>query len=152
MNNITWFNVSEKKLTDEQIQQLEQYFGIKFPNDFIECVKKYDGGYPTPDTFDIPGQDEDSFNNLLTLDSERKSSILQTYEGIKERLVDKVYPFGRDSFGNFLCFDYRNNPQSPTVVFWDHEVEEMEEAIFPVCTSFTELLNSLHDFEDEEDE
>lgn len=47
MNNITWINVSEKKVTDEQIEQLEEYFGIKFPNDFIECVKKYDGGYPT---------------------------------------------------------------------------------------------------------
>ncbi|MGQ7061862.1 SMI1/KNR4 family protein, partial [Bacillus cereus group sp. BceL175] len=46
MTNITWINVSEKKVTDEQIEQLEEYFGIKFPNDFIECVKKYDGGYP----------------------------------------------------------------------------------------------------------
>ncbi|ANP80092.1 1,3-beta-glucan synthase regulator [Bacillus sp. B25(2016b)] len=151
MNNITWINVSEKKVTDEQIEQLEEYFGIKFPNDFIECVKKYDGGYPTPDTFNIPNQDEDSLNNLLTLDSERKISMLQTYNSIKDRLVDKVYPFARDPFGNLLCFDYRNNPQSPTVVFWDHEEEEMEESIYPVCSSFAELLDSLYDFEDEDE-
>ncbi|EEM44343.1 hypothetical protein C797_10643 [Bacillus thuringiensis Sbt003] len=30
MNNITWINVSEKKVTDEQIEQLEQYFGLNF--------------------------------------------------------------------------------------------------------------------------
>ncbi|TKH92905.1 SMI1/KNR4 family protein, partial [Bacillus cereus] len=51
---------------------------------------------------------------------------------------------------NLLCFDYRNNPEAPTVVFWDHEEEEMEEAIYPVCSSFTELLDSLRDFEDDE--
>ncbi|CJH30980.1 SMI1 / KNR4 family [Streptococcus pneumoniae] len=63
--------------------------------------------------------------------------MLQTYNSIKDRLVDKVYPFARDPFGNLLCFDYRNNPQSPTVVFWDHEEEEMEESIYPVCSSVT---------------
>ena len=49
----------------------EQYLDIKFPNDFIECVQKYDGGYPTPDIFNIPNQDENSLNKLLTLDSDR---------------------------------------------------------------------------------
>ncbi len=53
-------------------------------------------------------------------------------------------------FGNFLCFDYRNNPSSPTIVFWDHEEEDMEKAIHPVCSTFTELLDSLRDFEEEE--
>ncbi|MDM5459959.1 hypothetical protein QUF92_00030 [Bacillus cereus] len=27
--------------------------------------------------------------------------------------------------------------------------EEMEKAIYPVCSSFTELLNSLRDYDDE---
>ncbi len=72
MNHITWINANENKITNNQIKQLEQYFNIKFPNDFIECVQKYDGGYPTPDTFNIPNQDENSLNNLLTLDSNKK--------------------------------------------------------------------------------
>ncbi|MDZ5606196.1 SMI1/KNR4 family protein [Bacillus pseudomycoides] len=149
MNNVTWIGVSKEKITEEEIYQVEQYFDIKLPNDFIECVKKYDGGYPRPKIFDIPGQDENVFSDLLTLHVEDEYSMVQIYENIKDRLVDKVYPFGRDSFGNFLCFDYRNNLQSPTVVFWEHE-EDMEKAIYPVCSSFQELLNSLRDFEDEE--
>ena len=71
MSHITWINANENKITNNQIKQLEQYFNIKFPNDFIECVQKYDGGYPTPDTFNIPNQDENSLNNLLTLDSNK---------------------------------------------------------------------------------
>ncbi|MGE7856262.1 MULTISPECIES: SMI1/KNR4 family protein [Bacillus] len=150
MNHITWIHVNENTITDKQIKQLEQNLGVKFPNDFIECVQKYDGGYPTPDTFTIPNQDENSLNNLLTVDSNRKYSILETYNHTKDRLPNKIYPFARDPFGNLLCFDYRNNPISPTIVFWDHEEEEIEVATSPVCSTFTELLDSLHDFEDEE--
>ncbi|KXY46992.1 MULTISPECIES: SMI1/KNR4 family protein [Bacillus] len=150
MSHITWINVNEKRVTDDQIKQLEQYLNIKFPNDFIDCVQKYDGGYPTPDTFNIPNQDENSLNNLLTLDSDRKYSILETYNSTKDRLPDKIYPFARDPFGNLLCFDYRNNTDSPIIVFWDHEEEDIEEAIYPVCSTFSELLASLRDFEEED--
>ncbi|EJV81090.1 MULTISPECIES: SMI1/KNR4 family protein [Bacillus cereus group] len=149
MNNITWSFMSKTPITDEEIQKVEQYFNIKLPNDFAECVKKYDGGYPHPKVFDVPGQDENVFSDLLTLHIEDRYSIVQNYEGIKDRLVDKVYPFASDPFGNLLCFDYRNNLEAPTVVFWEHEEEEMEKAIYPVCSSFTELLNSLRDYDDE---
>lgn len=151
MNNIKWIGLKEKEITDEHVQQVEKYLGIKFPNDFINCIKKYDGGYPLPHTFNIQGQGADVFNKLLTFDLESKHSILQVYEDVKDRLINKIYPFARDPFGNLLCFDYRNDPQSPTVVFWDHEEEEVEEAIFPVCSSFTELLDSLYEFEDEDE-
>ena len=151
MKNITWSFMSKTPITDEEIQKAEKYFGIKFPEDFIACVKKYDGGYPRPKIFDVPGRDENVFSKLLTFDLESRNSIIQVYEDIKDRLVDKVYPFGKDSFGNHLCFDYRNNSQSPTIVFWEHEEEEIEKAIYPVCSSFTELLNSLGDYEDEDE-
>ncbi|CAM3914800.1 1,3-beta-glucan synthase regulator [Bacillus luti] len=150
MNNVTWIGVNKKEITDEHIQQVEQYLGVKFPNDFIECVKKYDGGYPRPKVFDIQGLDESTFNDLLTLHIDDKYSIVQKYENIKDRLMDGVYPFTSDSFGNFICFDYRSNPESPTIIFWDHEEEEIEDSLYPVCSTFTELLNSLHAFEDEE--
>lgn len=150
MNHITWINANENKITNNQIKQLEQYFNIKFPNDFIECVQKYDGGYPTPDNFNIPNQDENSLNNLLTLDSNKKYSILETYYNTKDRLPDKIYPFAKDPFGNLLCFDYRDTSDSPSIVFWDHEEEDIEEAIYPVCPTFTELLDSLYEFDDEE--
>ncbi|WP_044783808.1 SMI1/KNR4 family protein [Bacillus thuringiensis] len=149
MNNVTWIGVNKKEITDEHIQQIEQYLDVKFPIDFIECVKKYDGGYPRPKIFDIPNQDENVFSKRLTFDLESRNSIIQVYEDAKDRLIDKVYPFGKNSFGNHLCFDYQNNPESPTIVFLDHE-EEMEKAIYSVCSSFTELLNSLREFEDEE--
>ncbi|MEK4676189.1 SMI1/KNR4 family protein [Bacillus sp. FSL K6-2944] len=67
MNNITWSFMSKTPVTDEEIQKVEQYFNIKLPNDFVACVKKYDGGYPNPKVFDVPEQDENVFSDLLTL-------------------------------------------------------------------------------------
>lgn len=96
------------------------------------------------------GKDENVFSKLLTFDLESRNSIIQVYDDIKDRLANKVYPFGKDSFRNHLCFDYRSNPESPTVVFWEHEEENIEEAIYPVCSTFTELLASLRDFEEED--
>ncbi|HHB2075694.1 TPA: SMI1/KNR4 family protein, partial [Bacillus cereus] len=126
MHNIVWVGVSNEKVTDHEIEQVEKYFNIKLPNDFIECVKKYDGGYPRPKIFDVPGQDENVFNDLLTFHIEDEYSIVKNYEDIKEELLDNIYPFANDPFGNFLCFDYRNNSALPTIVFWDHEEEDME--------------------------
>jgi hypothetical protein len=152
MSNVTWIGVNKKKeITDENIQKVEQYFNIKFPMDFVECVKKkYDSGYPRPKIFDVPGQDENVFSKLLTFDLESRNSIIQVYNDIKDRLANKsISFFGKDSFGNHLCFDYRNSPESPTVVFWEHEEDNIEEAIYPVCSTFTELLASLRDFEED---
>ncbi|ARZ63328.1 MULTISPECIES: SMI1/KNR4 family protein [Bacillus cereus group] len=150
MNNITWSFMSKTPVTNEEIQAVEQYLNIKLPNDFVACVKKYDGGYPNPKVFDVPGQDENVFSDLLTLHIEDEYSIVQNYNSVKDRLVAKVYPFASDPFGNLLCFDYRNSTESPTVVFWEHEEENIEEAIYPVCSTFTELLASLRDFEEED--
>lgn len=138
-----------KKITDENTQKVEQYFNIKFPMDFVECVKKYNSGYPGPKIFYLHGQDENVFSKLLTFDLESRNSIIQVYDDIKDRLANKVYPFGKDSFGNHLCFDYHSNPESPTVVCWEHEEENIEEAIYPVCSTFTELLASLRDLEED---
>lgn len=150
MNNVTWIGVNKKEITDKNIQEVEKYFNIKFPMDFIKCVKKYDGGYPRPKIFDIPGQDENVFSKLLTFDLESRNSIIKVYEDIKDRLPSNIHPFGKDSFGNHLCFDYRSNPESPIIVFWDHEEEGIEESIYPVCSTFQQLLDSLRDFEDED--
>lgn len=77
MHNIVWVGVSNEKVTDHEIEQVEKYFNIKLPNDFIECVKKYDGGYPRPKIFDVPGQDENVFNDLLTFHIEDEYSIVK---------------------------------------------------------------------------
>ena len=57
---------------------------------------------------------------------------------------------------NFVWIDLNDVPEDAEteleqfLKIYIQEEEEMEEAIYPVCSSFTELLDSLRDFEDDE--
>ncbi|MGR5976266.1 SMI1/KNR4 family protein [Bacillus paranthracis] len=142
--------VSKEKVTDYEIEQVEKCLNIKLPNDFIECVKEYDGGYPRPKIFDIPGQDENVFNDLMTFHIEDEYSIVKNYEDVKEELLDNVYPFANDPFGISYALTIVTIPHHQQSYFGIMKKRDMEKAIHPVCSTFTELLDSLRDFEEEE--
>lgn len=64
--------------------------------------------YPEPNVFDLNSSEEE-FNNLINLDNTTENNIFQILEAVSDRLVDGAIPFGRDSGGNLICFDYRTN-------------------------------------------
>jgi hypothetical protein len=143
-NNLRWICENDSVETTT-ISKVEAIFGIKFPKDYVECIIKNDGGYPKPNRFNLNGNEE-VFNNLLSFDEEDSSNMIDTYNDVKDRLIEKVIPFAEDPFGNLLCFDYRNNEQ-PTIVFWEHEkaFNAKESATSYLCDSFTDLISMLHE-------
>ncbi|MHB1042660.1 MAG: SMI1/KNR4 family protein [Eubacteriales bacterium] len=133
----------------DNISIVEGAFGVKFPEDYIECVMKNHGGHPTLDIFYIDGRGETVFNWLLSFNSDDVLFIVKIYNDIRDRLVDDIYPFADDPFGNFICFDYRKGKDKPpSIAFWDHELayEDPEKGIFPICSTFTELLSKLYSY------
>jgi hypothetical protein len=146
-----WLAVKKIQGIDGKIKQVENTFGIQFPNDFRQCIIENNAGYPKPDCFYI-GFKGEVFNNLLTFDLESQYSILNIFNILKNRLIDKVFPFGRDPFGNYICFDYRNGDK-PIIVFWEHETASIDKAsaIKKVCDSFSELIDMLEENEEEEE-
>ncbi|MNC74206.1 SMI1 / KNR4 family protein [compost metagenome] len=84
-------------------------------------------------------------NDLLSF-TDSDLNIMMFYNFAEESSIDGLVPFARDPFGNLLCFDYRLNKTSPQVIFFDHE-EAGEEAVIPVCSTFTELLDGLYSIE-----
>ncbi|CQR55772.1 SMI1/KNR4 family protein [Paenibacillus riograndensis] len=132
----------EELLDDTIITSVENNFGIVFPSDYKKCVEMYNGGYPNPNCFDMDNGEQGILNDLLSfIDSDL--NIMMFYNFAEESSIDGLVPFARDPFGNLLCFDYRLNKTSPQVIFFDHE-EAGEEAVIPVCSTFTELLDGLY--------
>ena len=129
----------------EAISKVEDTLGIKFPKDYIEIIIKNDGAYPKPNRFEANGSEE-VFNNLLSFDEEDCSNIIDTYNDVKDRLIEKIIPFAEDPFGNLICFDYRDNNQ-PTIIFWEHEkaLNNKDLAVSYLCGSFSELLSMLYE-------
>ena len=143
-SNIRWICENDN-VEITTISNVETMLGVKFPKDYIEIAMTNDGGYPKPNRFDF-NDNEEVFNNLLSFDEEDYSNIINTYNDIKDRLIEKVIPFAEDPFGNMICFDYRNNEQ-PVVIFWEHEkaFNDKESAISYLCDTFTELMLMLHE-------
>lgn len=140
---IEWLFV-RRPAEDKEILEVENILGIKFPDDYKECLKKNAGGSPEPNVFDFNKRKEAVFNRLFTYDpTDKYYYIVNNYYAIKDRLIDDIYPIADDVFGNCICFDYREGKdKAPKIVFWDHEVAygSPEEAISYICDSFTELL------------
>lgn len=143
--DIEWL-FSHEPVSEHEIASIESLLNIKFPRDYIECAKNNHGGNPSLQIYDFDGHQESVFNSLLSLNPGESNYILDVYNNVKDRLVNDIYPFADDPFGNLICFDYRNNDGISTVVFWDHELshENFEKAIIPICKTFTELLCRLH--------
>lgn len=147
---VKWINTEPIDIS--YIRKTEEQLGIKFPEDYVQCVLINNGGIPDPQIFDVEGRrGPDVFQRLLNHDPKSKSYIVEFCPEYIEHLPDGVYPFAIDPFGNFICFDYRSHKENPSIVFWDHEKPDNEN-IYPVCRSFTELLNKLYESQDDEDD
>lgn len=130
------------------IQNLRQYIGLKsqpfaptqwgdvplsafgqsmgLPGDFTPPSRFVRTAYGKQNIQGIDNEEEGvlAIFHILSNSEVPKGGVI--YEDVKEELLDNLYPFANDFFGNFLCFDYRKNSTSPTIVFWYHEEEDME--------------------------
>jgi hypothetical protein len=138
MNGLIWELTSA--LTDKmQINKLKTIVGEKLPSDFIECLLINNAGYPTPNVFDTASGQQHIFNNLLPLDESEDENIFKVFRFITEETNrEDILPFARDSFGNYICFDFSTD--LPSIVFWRHETNDFEY----ISKSFMDLLNMLH--------
>jgi len=148
MNDIEWRYV-EYKPTKTEIENVEKYFGVKFPVNYIECVLENNGGYPSHRIFFANGREEGINDFLCVVDDEY--GIIKTAQNISDRLESGLVPFARDTGGNYTCFDYRDNVSSPSIVFWEHEKAFLgtDDSIVKISDSFAQFMNSLQVFEDD---
>ncbi|OPH46700.1 hypothetical protein BC351_14540 [Paenibacillus ferrarius] len=135
----------EESVDDATIVLVEQLFEVTFPQDYKDCIKKFNGGYPEPNIFDYNNGAQGVFNDLISF-TNSELNIKMFHDIAKDSINKEIIPFGRDPFGNLICFDYRYSKKIPYVIFYDHE-EVGEEAITPICETFTELLNRLYSIE-----
>jgi len=146
MGEITWL-FTEEPINDEIVSKVERSLNVKFPEDYKECVLEYNGGYPKPNVFKFENSEGEAvFNDLLSFTGDY--SLEAVYESSKSYLPADIIPFARDPFGNLICFDYRKEDNQPTLVFVDHEVQG-EDPTYPICNTFTELLDKLFSLEEE---
>jgi len=146
---VTWETYvwdSPRPATLDEVEALEQEWGISFPDDYKRVVMEHQGMSPNPCVLDL-GRSNTAVSELLTLrmdPSRRSYAMLHVYSLIKNLVPAGIYPFAGTGTGDYLCFDYRSSATAPKVVFYFTEALG-EDALYPVADSFTDFLSKLHD-------
>jgi hypothetical protein len=153
---------------EEMINDIEKKLDIKFPEDYLEYIRKYPHGYPFPyNSFKnkkLP-HGKGIFTALIPLNLNDDGNLLKSYNNLNHhtggdnQIPDGIIPFAFAD-NNYLCFDYRFG-FIPKIIFldlekhWEYldylsdpkncrEVKE-EDYLIHICNSFTELLDMLEE-------
>ena len=132
--------------TQDDLSRLEALAGGPLPPGYWELAMAHQGEALDEDLVQDPAFQ--AFILLLVLPPERVAktevsySIGFTIEHVMPRYPSGLLPFADDTGGNLWAFDYRANPDAPSVLFIDHELEG-EEALSPVAPDFASLLSRI---------
>ena len=131
-NKLKWYRNIE---TDEEsIRYLENKWNVKFPEEYVEIVKKHNGsgiefeserGLVLDSKILIEGNRKSEINllgytNVENMDYSFIFGTMKDYKGCLPN-PEKMIPFADDCEGNIFLFDYRYNENDPQIVFLDHE-------------------------------
>lgn len=150
--SITWRDYIHPPIGNahqRDLQAIEQRIGVTFPQDYKDCVANHQGKSPDKETLESGDLAASPFGPLYHLlpncEGDLKSygvlNAWQKWSGIYSGLVPIADCAGS---GCFYAFDFRANPEQPTIVFVDVEEDpEDEDAILFVAHSFTDMINAL---------
>nr|WP_260449137.1 SMI1/KNR4 family protein [Listeria booriae] len=77
----------------EGIIAIQEYLGIKFPNDYVECVQINNGASLEPELFELETGAEKVFGTLLSFNKDSDEFILDVFDDYKATLPADVIPF-----------------------------------------------------------
>ncbi|MNI42910.1 hypothetical protein D3C73_972200 [compost metagenome] len=134
---ITWSDSNEEAELST-IRLVEERLHIIFPKDYLECAIRWHGGTPSPNHVLIKAPHHIiEINYLLTFAAFDELDILDWWNTYKVQLGERIVPIATTSENGLICFDYREGPINPTVVYWD------KSSLIPVCKSFSDILIML---------
>lgn len=170
--DIGW-TTSAEPVSDERIMAVQATLGVKLPDSFLDCVRKWNSGHPEPDCFlylDTQENrwDQGSVGALLDFREPMDKYLKDIYRNDRDLWRDMdiepwwtiedhnvlnradhftpgLIAFTQDGGGNFTCFDYRSGRSSPDppIVFWHHELHACGEEPFFVAKNFGDFLEML---------
>lgn len=140
----------------ERIQKIEKYSRISFPNSYISFIKKYNIGIPITNEF-ISNKHSYAVDRFLGFVNEYKTSSLGEYDiavvlsQIDTRLTDnpdlvgdELIPIASLFAGDYVCLDFTENKDEPSVCIWSHEEsEEFKPVTYKVANTFSEFVDML---------
>ena len=144
--------------TDALLHEREVVWRVKLPDDYKEFIKKENGLIPTKRYFHFGHNEKviDRFLAILAISGEKaeeaydigvvstqlEGRIIFDEDYVGLQLIPIAALFG----GDFVCLNYIEDPENPSICIWYHEESyELEPAVEFVANSFSEFLDMLHE-------
>lgn len=94
-------------------------------------------------SYPVDGEEAGVYN-ILVVDATLGSRI--TPPEYMDSYEYPLIPIALTGYHNYICFDYREDNDNPSICFWDNEESEEEQPItIPIASSFTDFLNGLYE-------
>ncbi|MDR2492647.1 MAG: SMI1/KNR4 family protein [Coriobacteriales bacterium] len=151
---------SGEKLSEKDIAEFEEQFGIKLPSDYKAFMLENNGGTPEGEwAFDffeaVREEESDSvirgFDILYINETMEDDDLKVGYTALLEsgQIPDTLMPIAEDPYGNIVLLVVRGEHYG-SVLFGNHELEEPETGHIVtsfIAGSFTEFLEACHELE-----
>ena len=143
--------------TDALLHEREVAWRVKLPDDYKEFIKKENGIIPSKRYFHFGDNEKviDRFLAILAISGE-KAEEAYDIGGVSTQLEGRIV-FDEDNVGmqlipiaalyggDFLCLNYVEDTDNPSICIWYHEESyELEPAIEFLANNFTEFLDMLY--------
>lgn len=130
------------------IERFEEEHGITFPADYKAVVLQNDGAYPTSSFVPVndPNHGLQYYSCAQLLNYEDTGNIFTLNPHNDDYLEPGVIAFGISGSGVLFCFDYRTDPDHPSIVVVTGELDVTDGTNvppLPVAPDFTTLINSF---------
>ena len=144
--------------TDALLQEREVAWKVRLPEDYKEFIKNENGLIPSKRYFHFRHNEKviDRFLAILAISGEKSEEAYDI--GVVSTQLEGRIVFDEDSVGmqlipiaalfggDFLCLNYAEEAEHPSICIWYHEESyELEPAIEFVANNFTEFLAMLQD-------
>jgi len=144
--------------TEALLQEKEVAWKVRLPDDYKEFIKKENGVIPSKRYFhfrhnekvidrflailDISGEKAEEAYDIGVVSTQLEGRIVFDEDYVGMQLIPIAALFG----GDFVCLNYIEDPENPSICIWYHEESyELEPAIEFVSNNFTEFLAMLQD-------
>jgi len=122
-------------LTDEAVASAEKQIGYKLPTDYLDLLKKQNGGYIR---FSLPGSVHDSIAGIGSNYPSLTEFDLEEGQEYVTFPLQGLVPFDGDGHWH-LCLDYRQDSATPAVTFVSIESDQQS----VISISFADYLAML---------
>jgi len=143
--------------SNQTIQNFETFYRVLLPQSFITFISAYNGAIPEKLIISANGQERLVEKFLCLLENPSDEPVEGQYDigvvitQIEDRLTDdedligaNIIPFAAIFGGDFLCMDFRNNPENPNIILWDHnESDELDPVTYDVSVSFSDFFSAI---------